>query len=222
MRETKRQTEPFLNPLGRQAVEMDMSWKPWASMMNILIGSRYGYMRIYFKYMHLIFYLENNQVICWWASQHHEDHPLPRFNQTCSLYPIGRIYYINCLVQFWPSTQLKRVAPVLTEYRNQWPVYAILKQYLGTHSRTLAKDLAAEKEEEGCPDRDAIKAYYKTLGSSQVGDRVGGRQIEEFEDETSEENESEQEPARRRQVFVSIASAALSVILKYPAGETRS
>ena len=43
-------------------------------------------------------------------------------------------------------------------------MYTILKQYLGTHSRRLAKDVAAEEEEKGLPDREAIMAYHRTLG----------------------------------------------------------
>jgi len=56
---------------------------------------------------------------------------------------------------------LTEVAPVLAEYRGKWPIYAILKQYLGTHSRTRTKDLAMEAEEDNGPDRDAIRIYFE-------------------------------------------------------------
>lgn len=89
------------------------------------------------------------------------------------------------------------MAPVLAEYRGQWPIYAILKQYLGTHSRTRTKDLAMEAEEENGPDRDAIRMYFKQIGVPPIRHLDMHSDDDELSQEGDEESSDDEEESDR-------------------------
>jgi hypothetical protein len=94
----------------------------------------------------------------------------------------------------------------LAEYRGKWLIYSILKQYLGTHSRTRTKDLAMEAEE-GRPDHNAIKIYLKDIGvprMMQIDMHSEDDELsQEGDDESSndEEEESDREAKVRLETF---------------------
>ena len=86
-------------------------------------------------------------------------------------------------------TKIATHIPIFKHYKGYWPLHEILRQYLGTHKTSFAKDQEAEENEKAVPDRQAIQVYLKGLKSQ----RSRGSELEEKDEDKDEDDDKEQE-----------------------------